>query len=102
MQCFSSGTNYFLSVISIQVLKQSWTVFAINFADDRNSIVFTELLLIQCSRILIIIICLCIIKMKGIVLLINEPPNNRKFVVYKYTPLDTKQTNKLNLFPRFS
>jgi hypothetical protein len=31
--------------------------------------------------------------MKGIVLLINEPPNNRKFVVYKYTPLDTKQPN---------
>ena len=42
-----------------------------------------------------------IIKMKGIVLLINEPPNNRKVVVYKYTPLDSKQSNKLHAFPKY-
>ena len=39
--------------------------------------------------------------MKGIVLLINEPPNNRKVDVYKYTPLDSKQSNKLHAFPKY-
>jgi len=38
--------------------------------------------------------------MKGIVLLINETPNNRKFVVYKYAPLDRKQPNKIYKIPK--
>jgi hypothetical protein len=33
--------------------------------------------------------------MKGVVLLINEPPNNKRVIVFKYTPLDIKQTNKI-------
>ena len=34
--------------------------------------------------------------MKGIVLLINEhPPNNRTHVVFKYNPLDNKQSHHL-------
>ena len=34
--------------------------------------------------------------MKGIILLINEqPPNNRTHVVFKHTPLDPKQSHRL-------